>query len=137
MRGHFFTFPLAIFLLAVSVGPPALPAQEVQSLEHDIEEGRSNSLVQVDADTYALAYAGDSLDGLIKTFTISANGSTITQVQSLEHDTGRGSDNSLVQVDADTYALAYAGPGFDGFIKTFTISAGGTLPVTLMRFEVD
>ncbi len=43
-----------------------------------------------------------------------------TEVASLEHDTIRGRNNSLVQVDSDTYALAYAGPGLDGFIKTFT-----------------
>ncbi len=59
------------------------------------------------------------------------------QVQSLEHDTLRGQSNSLVQVDADTYALAYAGDGSDGFIKTFTISSSGNVPVTLMSFSVE
>ena len=44
---------------------------------------------------------------------------------SLAHATdtdGWGKENSLVQVDSDTYALAYAGDSNDGFIKTFTIS---------------
>ena len=41
----------------------------------------------------------------------------------LEHDTVLGNYNSLVQVDCDTYALAYAGDGADGFISTFTISS--------------
>ena len=59
------------------------------------------------------------------------------QVQSLEHDTNTGDENSLVQVDADTYALAYAGGGLDGFLKTFTISSSGSVPVTLMSFSVD
>ena len=59
------------------------------------------------------------------------------EVQSLEHDTTRGRYNSLVQVDADTYALAYEGDGNDVFIKTFTISAAGFVPVTLMTFEVN
>ncbi|MDA0852894.1 MAG: hypothetical protein O3B79_00005, partial [Crenarchaeota archaeon] len=39
----------------------------------------------------------------------------------LEHDTLQGDYNSLVQVDSDTYALAYSGSGDDGFISTFTI----------------
>ncbi len=85
---------------------PAAGAQEVQSLEHDTINGTHNSLVQVDADTYALAYSGDGSDGFIKTFTISADGSTITEVQSLEHGTVFVLYSSLVQVDADTYALA-------------------------------
>ena len=83
-------------------------------LEHDTSIARDNSLVQVDADTYALAYAGAGSGGFLKTFTISADGLTITQVGVLEHDTVRGLFNSLVQVDADTYALAYAGAGSDG-----------------------
>jgi len=103
------------------------------NLEHDTANGQYNSLVQVDADTYALAYAGadedadGSDDGFISTFTISADGSTITEVESLEHDTVQGQYNSLVQVDADTYALAYAGAGDDGFISTFTIDSGGDI----------
>jgi len=50
-----------------------------------------------------------SYDGFISTFTISSDGTTITKVDSLEHDTDYGIRNSLVQVDSDTYALAYAG----------------------------
>jgi hypothetical protein len=84
------------------------------NLEHDTVYGISNSLVQVDADTYALAYTGDGDDGFISTFTISADGSTITKVKTLEHDIAYSYYNSLVQVDADTYALAYAGDGDDG-----------------------
>ena len=39
-----------------------------------------------------------------------------TQVEgnNLEHDTEEGAYNSLVQVDSDTYALAYTGPDRDG-----------------------
>jgi len=91
------------------------------NLEHDISNGENNSLVQVDSDTYALAYEGDADDGYISTFTISADGSTITEIISLEHDTSNVTYNSLVQVDSDTYALAYSGDSTDGYISTFTI----------------
>ncbi len=98
------------------------------NLEHDGANGKYNSLVQVDADTYALAYAGDTGDGFITTFTISANGSTtLAEVESLKHDDSKGRYNSLVQVDADTYALAYSGSGDDGFISTFTIDSTGDI----------
>ncbi len=91
---------LVPFLVVGVLGPSTAGAQEIQSLEHDTALGVANSLVQVDADTYALAYAGDGADGFITTFTISADGTTITEVASLEHDTGLGRHNSLVQVDA-------------------------------------
>jgi hypothetical protein len=111
--------------------------EEVATLEHDTLDGFSNSLVKVDADTYALAYSGGGSDGFISTFTISADGNTITEVATLEHDTDNGSYNSLVQVDADTYALAYTGFGGDGFISTFTIPADGSAITEVATLEHD
>ncbi len=68
----------------------------------------------------------------ITTFTISADGSTITEVASFEHDASNGEGNSIVQVDADTYVLGYEGPGSDGYIKTFTIQSDGSLGSTVI-----
>jgi len=112
---------------------------EIASLEHETNYSRSNSLVKVDSDTYALAYIGNSFDGFITTFTISADGSTISEVATLEHDTDQASDNSLVQVDSDTYALAYAGTNSDGLIATFTILADGSsiLEVESLNHDLD
>ena len=100
---------------------------EIASLEHDVRQGQYNSLVQVDSDTYALAYEGKDKDGFISTFTISSDGSSIVEVDTLEHDIVHGQYNSLVQVDSDTYALAYAGTNDDGFISTFTIDSEGVI----------
>ena len=112
------------FISTFTISADGSTITEVATLEHDTVYGRDgNSLVQVDADTYALAYAGEWFQmAFISTFTISADGSTITEVATLEHDTvTMDRYNSLVQVDADTYALAYASDGLDGFISTFTI----------------
>ncbi len=125
------------FITTFTIAADGSTITKVQSLEHDTIFAIRHSLVQVDADTYALAYAGVGYDGFIKTFTIAADGSTITEVQSLEHDTENGSSNSLIQVSGDTYALAYAGAGNAGFIKTFTIHGEGSIPVTLMSFVVE
>jgi len=54
---------------------PGISAQELASLEHDTDNGTHNSIVQVDADTYVLAYTGTDGDGFIKTFTIQSDGS--------------------------------------------------------------
>jgi len=100
---------------------------EKASLEHDARQGQYNSLVQVDSDTYALAYEGRDKDGFISTFTISSDGTSIVEVDTLEHDDDHGQYNSLVHVDSDTYALAYAGTDDDGFISTFTIDSDGDI----------
>jgi len=92
------------------------------------DPGRYNSLVRVDSDTFALAYAGEAGNlGFISTFTISSDGTTITEVESIKHDTVLGQHNSLIKVDSDTFALAYAGEDSDGFISTFTIDSDGDI----------
>ena len=73
--------------LAVFFSLSELRAQELSTLEHDTGHGKYNSLCQVDSDTYALAYTGGGNDGFISTFTVSADGTSITEVASLEHDT--------------------------------------------------
>ena len=110
---------------------------EVQELEHDTQQGIENSIVQVDSDTYLLAYSGPDGDGFIKTFTISADGATVTQVQSLTHDNINGEFNSLVQVDSDTYLLAYTGQDSDGYLKTFTVAADGSTITQVASLEHD
>ena len=85
-----------------------------------------NSLVVADANTIVLVYQGPNYDGYIKTFTVSANGGDITQVSASEHNTSQGRYNSLLKMDADSYVLAYAGHGDDGYIKTFTIPDDGS-----------
>ena len=93
-KNHNSTF-LTVFLICVlisgSVNQIAYAVDgesitEVATLTHDMEKAKHNSLVQVDSDTYALAYTDDD-DGIISTFTISADGTTITEVATLTHDT--------------------------------------------------
>ena len=99
---------------------------KVANLEHNTSDATHNSLVKVDHDTFALAYASTSNMGKIATFTITSDGATITELVDLEHDTNQATYNSLVKVTQETFALAYAGNGDDGFIKTFTINSDGT-----------
>ena len=99
----------------------AVDTPEIESLEHDTTQATYNSFVKVDDDTYALAYAGDGDDGFIKTFTISADGATITEVASLEHDTTQATHNSLISAPHGIL-LAYTGADDDGFLQTFSIT---------------
>ena len=125
------------YIATFTISADGTSITEVTSLEHDTGEALYNSLVQVDSDTYALAYTGADDDGYIATFTISADGTSITEVTSLEHDTGEALHNSLVQVDSDTYAIAYAAQDFDGYITTFTISANGSSITKISSLEHD
>ena len=133
LDGYISTFTISSSGVITAVKTQSL----TNNLEHDTTKGEFNSLVQVDSDTYALAYAGNNGDGYISTFTISADGSTITEIESLEHDAVQGEHNSLVQVDSDTYALAYTGDDNDGYISTFDInSAGNITPIKVQNHAV-
>ena len=124
------------FITTFAVASDGSSITEVATIEHNTSDASFNSLIQVDSDTYVLAYSGTGEDGFIATFTISSNGAAITEVDEIEHDTEKGRYNSVAQVDSDTYALAYAGLNSDGFIKTFNIQSDGTLPVELTSFEL-
>jgi len=141
MRAVFFLLLLLPFVIPVLVDDAFaakgdITAVRAQSLgnnfEYDDVKGINNSLVQVDSDTYALAYRGTGNAGFISTFNISSDGTTITKVHTIEHDTDFAWDNSLIKVDSDTFALAYGGEANGsgsqkGFISTFTIDSDGTI----------
>ena len=103
---------------------------EISYSHHNTSYGTYNSLLQVDDDTYALAYSGNGFDGYIQTFAISADGLTITAVSGgkQRHDSNQGLANSFIKVNGSTdmFALAYAGVGNDGIIKTFKINSSGS-----------
>ena len=124
------------FITTFTVPTNGSSITEVATIEHNTSDASYNSLIQVDSDTYVLAYSGTNEDGFIATFSISSNGATITEVDEIEHDTDKGRHNSIVQIDSDTYTLAYEGLNSDGFIKTFSVQSDGTLPVELTSFEL-
>ena len=153
MRAVFFVLLLLPFVIPVLVDDAFaakgdITAVRAQSLgnnfEYDDADGLYNSLVQVDSDTFALAYRGTDADGFISTFNISSDGTTITKVHTIEHDTEFAWDNSLIKVDSDTFALAYGGE-YDqessarppGMISTFTIDSDGTItPIRIQNLSL-
>ena len=48
---------------------------------------------------------------------------TISEIDSLEHDTANGTYNAICMIDATHFILAYTGTDGDGFVKTFSIDA--------------
>ena len=69
--------------------------------------------------------------------TINAAGSIADTGNSIEFDTANGADPSLVHVSGDIFAVAYQGPGNDGWLKTVTINAAGSIADTGNSIEFD
>ena len=63
--------------------------------------------------------------------------SKLLSVGSMEYNTSEGRDASVVHVENDVYAMAYSGPGQDGFIQTFTMSKDGKTIEKIKEIEHD
>jgi len=105
----------------------------IDTLEFDAVKGKTPDIINISGDIYAIAYAGDGDDGLLKTVEIAASGNiTDTVIDELEFDTLKGLEPSIIPISGDIYAIAYAGDGDDGFLKTVEIAANGQITNTVI-----
>ncbi|MEA3458345.1 MAG: LamG-like jellyroll fold domain-containing protein [Candidatus Thermoplasmatota archaeon] len=100
----------------------------IDSLEFDTSYARYSDIVHANGTVFAIAYTGSSWDGFIKTVEIANNG-TITDsvIDSLEFDTSYARYSDIVHANGTVFAIAYTGPGYDGFLKTIEIANNGTI----------
>ena len=103
-----------------------------------------NSLVQVDHDTYLNAgysyntSGTSSYYGVLETFTIPTDGSTITSVANLKYtDANTGTHNKLLKLNANEYILVYRGKDSDGYIEMYTVSSDGATITKKWQNEFD
>lgn len=103
-------------------------ASVIDTLEFDTSQGGEPYIFHVSGDVYGIAYAGPGTDGWLATMTIDSSGNIGNSVvDSLEYDTGNGDVPSVVHVSGDVYAIAYQGPGTDGWLATVTIDSSGNI----------
>jgi hypothetical protein len=100
----------------------------IDTLEFDTANGFTPYIIQVASTIYAVAYRGTGNDGFIKTIEIASDGQiTNAVIDSLEFDTAACYEPCVVQVAGEYYAIAYRGPGNDGFAKTVQIASDGQI----------
>lgn len=100
----------------------------LDTLEFDTAEGREGHLCHVADDVYAIAYRGPGDDGWVCTFTISDAGAIgAAVIDTLEFDTGTCVEPSMVNARDNFFAIAYSGPGADGWLKIVHIADNGAI----------
>ena len=125
-------------LLASAGAISGITTPFLDAWEYETSNGETPSFLQIADDVWAVAYDGPGSDGYVATFTIDDAGAiTTTAIDTLEFDASTGLEPELFQVSGTTYAVAYRGSGDDGFIKTFTISAGGAISTVIDTLEFD
>ncbi len=106
----------------------------IDTLEFDTSNGYEPSIIHVDGNVYAIAYRSTNDDGFLKTVEIAMDGQiTGTVIDTLAFDTSNnGYEPSIIHVDGNVYAIAYRGPGSDGFLKTVEIATDGQITNTVI-----
>ncbi len=90
-------------------------------------------IVQVSGDTYAVAYEGPGGDGFISTVSIASDGQIANSViDEFEYDTSQGQEPVMVSLGSNLFAIAYRGPGDDGFFSTVQIDDTGQIGSTVL-----
>ena len=100
----------------------------IATLEFDTDNGETPSFRAVKNDLFAIAYDGTDGDGFLVSFTISAAGAISAVIDTLEFDTDRCRNPSLILVpdSGGVLAVAYEGTDSDGFVKSTSIAFAPT-----------
>ena len=114
------------FITTIKVSADGKTITQLKKVEHDNQAGYYNRLIKVDNDTYALYYFGAavSVGATMKTFTIPADGSTITEEKSVVISGNVQTQPALIKADDDTYISVHS-LGNNGYVRTWDISADG------------
>jgi hypothetical protein len=100
----------------------------IDTLEFDNKNGYEPDIEYVSGEYYAIAYRGTGSDGFIVTLTIAADGNISDSViDSYEFDGSNCYEPDIVHITGIYFAIAYRGPGNDGFIVTITITSDGDI----------
>jgi hypothetical protein len=117
------------FLKTISINADGeIENSVINTLEFDNANGYEPCIIYVSGNIYAIAYRGSANDGFLKTVSIDASGYIgNSAIDTLEFDNSNGYEPSIINVSGNVYAIAYRGPGNDGFLKTVSIDASGQI----------
>ncbi len=96
-------------------------------------------IINVSNDIYAIAYRGPGNRGDLKTISISASGDIAGSVtDTMQFDASSSYKPVIINASVNIYAIAYRGPGSDGFVKTVEIAtSGGSAAYEIMATAGD
>ncbi len=99
----------------------------IDTLEFDSSDGRTPDIVHVSGNIYAIAYQRSGL-GYLRTVEIVIDGDIRSNtIDTLIFEGTEGYVPDIIHVSGSTYAIAYQGPGNDGFLKTVSIAENGQI----------
>jgi prepilin-type N-terminal cleavage/methylation domain-containing protein len=111
----------------------------IDSITLDTSRCYEPDITPVAGNIYAIAFRDSSNRGYLKTISINASGIIGNSViDTLAFDSTRGYEPSIIPVAGYIFAIAYRGPNNDGYLKTLTIAADGSIGspvIDTLKFE--
>jgi hypothetical protein len=100
----------------------------IDRFEWDTSNGYTPDIIRVSDNVYAIVYRGTGSRGYLVTISVDSDGNIGNSViDTLIFDSSNGNEPSIINVSGNVYAIAYRGPGSNGFLKTISITAGGDI----------
>jgi hypothetical protein len=122
-----------------TLGKPGDISDEViDTLEFDIHNCWTPSIISVSSDVFAIAYWG-FFNGYLKTVRIDADGQIDdTIIDTITFQSWSGWAPYIIHISGDIYAVAYRGFWLDGYIKTIRITSDGQIDDSIIdTFQFD
>ena len=105
----------------------------IDTLEFESSKAWNPNIIPISGNVYAIAYRGDSDNGLVTTVTIATDGQiTDTVIDTLAFETGKGLQPNIIPVSGNVYAIAFKGDNDDGFVTTVNIASDGQITNTVI-----
>ena len=81
----------------------------IENLEFDILDGDTPDVIQISGDTFAVVYVGNTGDGILKTFTVQSDGTSLAIIDSTgTFDSGTVTNPKIIHVTGDQYLIVYS-----------------------------
>ena len=97
----------------------------IDSLEYDITDGITSSIVHISGDVFAIAYQGNGDDGFLATVSISSGLANIAS-KAGAYAMGASSDTVFVTINDQTISAGISSGVWTHVVLTYNTGAGGT-----------
>ncbi len=129
------------WLKTVTINDDGTIGGEIDSLEFDAAYGVYSSPIHIAGSVWAVAYTADGINGpgRIRTILIGDDGTIGGVISSYDYEANQTSAPHIIHISDNVYAIAFGGPGFDGWLKTVTINNDGSIASVIdsLEFDVD
>jgi len=129
------------WLKTVTINDDGTIGGEIDSLEFDTAYGVYSSPIHIAGSVWAVTYTADAINGpgRIKTILIGDDGTIGPIISSYDYEANQTSAPHIIHISDNVYAIAFGGPGFDGWLKTVTINNDGSIGTAIdsLEFDVD